>query len=1012
MTHRSVNMAGAATLPNASLPPLHKIPPDMTVLFWNLCGALHLAPMTIRSVMNYVCRTKSDADNYRTYVQKVRGKSISDNEWKQWCRFSDTRLQTSQNPNQMDTTDLFCLIQVLLQVREGNTSTEKIRQPEIAYVSNKPIEKSVQTDHSPELRSITEAAKSDTHFINEQKQTQVKNIPRKKFVKVVGGKKYKLVKNVAVQASEDISKIFRIVQIVKNLRNDTMHSEATARNPKIFCKLVPALHDLIKVTADTYSLSEERTNEMKKKLDDEIYHLSSANKTALPYICASLLHRGKEETKELWESRFSQEHLMFDFCKVKQQDIFYPPRVRLRNGQNSKVLPYVKIFEATEDVVILSGVVGSGKSTFLKNLTLQFFELQQKNVNYLKDFNFLVYIDLEDRKIKSLSEIVEEQFRNLCKNFTKEEILEALFCFDVLFLVDAFDGANSNSKGVLFELMKEVWKFNFPVIITTRPQAAAELRQQLSKKNVSSIEYEILPLVEFAEQLKFLAKYECYLCGCAQKEEMQKCFLDLNHRVRDMFADPINLVLFCYLFKNHRERLFKFEKPSQVAEEIFLAYKTIIERKLSDSNYSDLSVLIDDIFLIIGELAWKFMGYSEFFEDEVNHFYRKCKNLMKSGFSEADTQLSLSVVLKIQRSLPGKDPVKWKFHHKCIQELFASRYLKEQLSTTNKSLQQILEEAAATKIQTLGTLQYVVQDLSIKNPILLDRLWPQLKKAMQEAGVVSHEDWQRCMLSCPDVVQVAKQAATVTRAEKTDWIIRSVDDIDAVVLMLPHAQPRRLEVHLRSMKLRTSRWKEVVWLTKGDLHLSVGCLYSEEQNDDFLLPLRGSRCRLLYYSGPVATVDGVDALAYVAAPEAVLNIWLLAPLELSALQGKYKELKVFTKPISAAGRVGSAAPLPAHPPPTLIVWCTSSGSLEDLVHTVITLAPAGNRYRDLFVRRNKLNSGELSESELSNEKLDSVARTLQRLNIRTVEDAYIKQSKCVHIYYRFCITDVDASPAS
>ncbi|XP_047739425.1 uncharacterized protein LOC125178810 [Hyalella azteca] len=120
----------------------------------------------------------------------------------------------------------------------------------------------------------------------------------------------------------------------------------------------------------------------------------------------------------------------------------------------------------------------------------------------------------------------------------------------------------------------------------------------------------------------------------------------------------------------------------------------------------------------------------------------------------------------------------------------------------------------------------------------------------------------------------------------------------------------------------------------------------------------GDRVRLVGFEGCVGTCAGAAALASVAR-DAVLHIHMAAPLDLSALEGTYKWLRVYTRPLPPPGSSSPTWPLPPSPPPWLYVEGADEGSWGAVAHTITSFAPPGKRFWRLRLRGSRLPAEEL-----------------------------------------------------
>ncbi|XP_018018216.2 NACHT, LRR and PYD domains-containing protein 10-like [Hyalella azteca] len=552
---------------------------------------------------------------------------------------------------------------------------------------------------------------------------------------------------------------------------------------------------------------------------------------------------GKSAVKCLWTIKLSKETLPLDNSIVQRREVFHALDMMVREGPNGQVLSYPEIFKVPEKAIIVSGVAGAGKTTLLKNIVLQFFELQEGNANYLRQFDQLILFECRDRTTETLADVIEQHFKDMCRELEgKRNVLDALLRLDALFVIDGYDEINKVSTNVVREIIKETSSSNCRVLITTRPHSAKEkLKMLLATNDVISTEFEIKPITELVEQLEFLKRYEKSLG--IKEGEMAENFAELNEDVRILFTEPINLILFCDIHKHMPETISSWEKPGDVAIDILRLYQKLVTIKLADVTNLECEVILNDLFVVIGKAALEFIRENTvtFSEEELLQVKENCIPILNNKV-ECSSEIVLSVVLKINRPLSGIGKITYTFHHKTIQEMFAAKFIVQRI-LKGDSLKSILEAEPEEMSSLREVLQYVVQGLSRCKPRLLNRRWPELKKALRDAGVVSAADWQECLRICPDVEQVAKLAALTKLRENKTWHVGTGREVSAVAAMLPHAQPRVLEVEIKPDDPSKARWAELVERRVGPVHLVLqnpdGDKY--KSNDDLLLPMLGTR---------------------------------------------------------------------------------------------------------------------------------------------------------------------------
>ncbi|KAF2347700.1 P-loop containing nucleoside triphosphate hydrolase [Trinorchestia longiramus] len=681
--------------------------------------------------------------------------------------------------------------------------------------------------------------------------------------------------------SRNISAFIIQLKNLKQLWNAEME-------PGAHGKLEAALDAFIQEACSFYSLPANEIQDLQNELQADIQAGLFPEEKRLQYACACLVKEGRDMMKKFIQSHFETEDVMFGLGKVKRTDVFHELEVMLREGKNGETLSYSTIFESTEKFIIVSGVAGAGKSTLMENIALQFANQQTTTSVHLQDFEILVYIQCRNHITKTMSDVLKQQFGNVRAKLGEEMVLEALFKLRVLFLIDGYD-EYSHTMTVLQEVITKTWQANCRVIITTRPHGVEPLGKLLSWDGVDFVEFEIAPLTELEQQLKFIEKYEKCLPGDLPTGAVQEKFRTLRDPLKSLFTEPLKLLQFCNVYASYPTIITSWTEED-VARATSQVYQDLLKKKLTDASYPDLDIVIDDLYLVIGEAALEFLRSDTltFTENHVKEVQRKCRATLQTehGIKDLDTMKVLSCVLKMKRPLTRKGQPTYSFSHEADQKYFALKWVVHKLERSNLSVMEFFDEMElTTHISFLEVLQCVVQHLSVKSPKLFEKRWPELKKALQEAGA-TYNTWRDLVLRCSDDLSVVRRVAEVLESSCSEWRCQNGQDLDAVALMLPHEQPRLLKVVMHPRDLRNTRWTEVIQHRQGRLLLRM----ENESCDDVLGPLRNSRCTLEHFRGTISTASGLADLAFAVTSSTTLGITMTTPLPLDTHLKEYSGL--------------------------------------------------------------------------------------------------------------------------
>ncbi|XP_018023904.1 uncharacterized protein LOC108679706 [Hyalella azteca] len=495
--------------------------------------------------------------------------------------------------------------------------------------------------------------------------------------------------------ARDPAALLAKLRTVKYLRNTVMHDLHNAAGSQKFTELTAALVELVRETGRFYALPQADVDAEVQELNNEIAKLKIMDSQSIYYWCTRLEFSGKQAVRLLWQDKFKYEKLSLNEDAVQRQAVFHAIDVNVRETSGGKIVSYTKIFEARENVMVVTGVAGAGKTTLAKNIVLQFFNTQQTAPDYLRSFNQLIFFDCRDRTTTTLSDVILQHYEDQCIEHGKENVLMALLRLDVLFIIDGFDEGKESSKRVVNEIIEKTWRPNCRVLITTHSHAVKrELAPLLRRNDVSYAYYEILPLTKPEDQRAFLRRYEEALSGDSQTGAMTGSFESLSEDVRSLFTEPINLVHFCEMHKLFPKEISSWRTPRDVAPVKLRLYKELIQTQLAGSFNVDVEVLIYNILNVVGEAALEQLREDVLILTEADHFVikEKIKKIKK-----VDPAVVLSVVLKENKPRGLNRSSSYEFRHKSEQEMFAGNYIVQRIISSR-----VGEESAEALNSILG----------------------------------------------------------------------------------------------------------------------------------------------------------------------------------------------------------------------------------------------------------------------------------------------------------------------
>ncbi|XP_047737487.1 uncharacterized protein LOC108681457 [Hyalella azteca] len=768
-----------------------------------------------------------------------------------------------------------------------------------------------------------------------------------------------------------LSQLECLLKEAKNIRNAVMHEVADgAVNPMKFDEIVKAMHDVIDEAGNVYSIPADEVTSFKSQVDGMWDEVRTDSEKAKAYCRFFLQTYGNKEAKVMWEAMLSEETLLFGDDNVECSKVFHSLELTLQKPKDQLEckISYTELLTGNDKFIVVIGDSGSGKSTLAKNLVIQHHGISDAEVEMfnLKNHNLLLYYECRNVSTKEFTDVVEENFKKVCQKLGPKTVIQGITESNPLILIDGYDECHKDSYKVVQQMVNKMRNHECRVIITTRPSAADRLKDFLKREGVKFQENEIAEICDLDDQLIFLEKYEKHVTPHAEK--VVKSFSSLGPNIQELFVRPINLVLFCHMVWNFPEKINDWKSHAAVAQVTYDLYRKIIKTKLA-SCVVDMDGLIDYFFQDLGDFSLKMIceGHLVFSPKQVADLISRIRlKLEKYGALEMlDPNALLGVVLKIKRPMKSFESCTYFFHHKSIQELFASKAVLMELRKNN-ALPPILTSQKFNIFNPLGVLTYVFMELSAaEESTVFWNNWPLLRDAV--GGVAMHY-WEQILLNCRDSQHIAEAIAEVFLANSDNWSIETDHqvltytgrNVDAIALLLPYKQPALLSVSLLDDPAPES-WREVARTFKGILELRLLKFLDPcppSPCDHMLGALNSSSCSLSLFAGCIKDTKSIQSLAEVATPNSDFLIVTELHVDLTPLQHKHQKLWVIVEPTSE----GDIAALPASPHIFLLAKSVAENQQESLTRTLLGMAPADNRLRRLEVRDCALTEMQLLEA--------------------------------------------------
>ncbi|XP_044148082.1 NLR family CARD domain-containing protein 4 isoform X1 [Bufo gargarizans] len=296
---------------------------------------------------------------------------------------------------------------------------------------------------------------------------------------------------------------------------------------------------------------------------------------------------------------------------------------------------------------IIEGEAGKGKTTMLKRIAALW---ASEICQHLQVYKLVFFISLRGTST-GLYETLCDQVFPVTYNWSKETFLQKLRKLGekVLFLLDGYDEFSSESCREIDELIKQNYKFNCKVIVTTRTESIGQVRG-----------YGAL-IVETSDFTIESAK--TLITNVLHKEEATDLLdqLDASDFMKNLMKTPLFVVIACTLRMGETE----FQMNTQTALFCTL-YNLMIDRGHSKNKDVEEHITEENIHFC-GDLALNGL---------FDHKYEFRKEHLSNIKEDILLKIGLLNKYGAQKAKPG-----YRFFHTSFQEYTAGRRLSQLLSS-------------------------------------------------------------------------------------------------------------------------------------------------------------------------------------------------------------------------------------------------------------------------------------------------------------------------------------------
>lgn len=508
---------------------------------------------------------------------------------------------------------------------------------------------------------------------------------------------------IGITIYKEYSTLWLLINQINTLRNKVTHADRICSDPDTKERIHNNLNDIVLLLGELFPCHQHPPIFFQNMIQMKISEICPENeklneKILIGELKQLLLKEFPEQWSKIFMRPMKSITLPCNAMEVSLSDIFQetdfevisdPNKPGCLNPKKRKTFPSSVIFSqkhgASIDIIV--GDPGAGKSTFLKNVCLEF---DEKQTDDIKSFEMMFYFDKNTNK-NSFWEFFSSTCSESAKNLPEALVIRALTDLKIIIAIDGFDECNTASKIFVKDIIQTfLISKTVTFLITTRPGSTKEIVEKFESQGVKPRVLNIKSIQDKKKQEKFIKRVIAPLPDINEKEILDAFRVEWAE-LNSHFVRPIGLISFIALCH-------KSKKPSHELDLNQLMYCKVQEKmseripKRNNCKHRANSIMVE-----LGKccLHWIQSNQKTIDETIFDNISREIFNKLgfaNDGAEEVSVDSLLSCVFQHQEHTANNAKT-YIFSHHNQREFFASKMLTTQLmETSSRSVLEIFQQ--------------------------------------------------------------------------------------------------------------------------------------------------------------------------------------------------------------------------------------------------------------------------------------------------------------------------------